>query len=45
VFHHGDPALLLIPGAIVAFHRSPIDASPDVMGLEMDVITLGPGHA
>jgi len=43
--HHGDPALLLTPGAIVVFHRSPIEAPPDVMGLEMDVITLGPGHA
>jgi hypothetical protein len=36
---------LLSPGAIVAFHPLPIEAYSDVMDVEMDVVTLEPGHA
>src|SRR5438132_831992 len=38
-------ALLLTAGGIVAFHRLPIEAYPDVADVEVDVITLWPGHA
>src|SRR5262245_18567043 len=38
-------ALLLVAGGIVAFHRLPIEAYPDVVDVEVDVITLWPGHA
>src|SRR5262249_46372429 len=35
-------ALLLTAGGIVSFHRLPIEAYPDVAGVEGDVITLWP---
>src|SRR6202158_1105809 len=38
-------ALLLTAGGIVAFSRLPIEAYPDVVDVEVDVITLWPGHA
>jgi heavy metal efflux system protein len=38
-------ALLLVAGGIVAFNRLPIEAYPDVADVEVDVITLWPGHA
>src|SRR3989440_4763049 len=38
-------ALLLTAGGIVSFHRLPIEAYPDVADVEVDVITLWPGHA
>src|SRR5262250_881685 len=37
--------LLLIAGGIVSFYRLPIEAYPDVVDVEVDVITLWPGHA
>src|SRR5712692_10392888 len=37
--------LLLVAGGLVAFHRLPIEAYPDVVDVEVDVITLWPGHA
>ena len=36
---------LLTIGGIVSFHRLPIEAYPDVADVEVDVITLWPGHA
>ncbi len=38
-------ALLLTVGGIVSFYRLPIEAYPDVADVEVDVITLWPGHA
>src|SRR6059036_777398 len=38
-------ALLLTAGGIVSFHRLPIEAYPDVADVEVDVISLWPGHA
>jgi len=38
-------ALLLTAGGIVSFHRLPIEAYPDVVDVEVDVITIWPGHA
>jgi heavy metal efflux system protein len=38
-------ALLLTAAGIVSFHRLPIEAYPDVADVEVDVITLWPGHA
>jgi len=38
-------ALLLVAGGIIAFNRLPIEAYPDVADVEVDVITLWPGHA
>src|SRR5438034_302133 len=38
-------ALLLTAGGIASFHRLPIEAYPDVADVEVDVITLWPGHA
>src|SRR5947207_3092227 len=38
-------ALLLTAGGIVSFHRLPIEAYPGVADVEVDVITLWPGHA
>ncbi|PYM87641.1 MAG: CusA/CzcA family heavy metal efflux RND transporter [Candidatus Rokuibacteriota bacterium] len=38
-------ALLLTAGGLVSFHRLPIEAYPDVADVEVDVITLWPGHA
>ena len=38
-------ALLLVAGGIVSFYRLPIEAYPDVADVEVDVITLWPGHA
>src|SRR2546425_9692035 len=38
-------ALLLTIGGIVSFRRLPIEAYPDVADVEVDVITLWPGHA
>ena len=37
--------LLLVAGGIIAFNRLPIEAYPDVADVEVDVITLWPGHA
>src|SRR5258707_5453843 len=37
--------LLLIAGGIIAFHRLPIEAYPDVADVQVDVITLWRGHA
>ncbi len=37
--------LLLVSLGIVAFKRLPIEAYPDVADVEVDVITLWPGHA
>src|SRR5215471_8418965 len=38
-------AVLLTIGGIVSFHRLPIEAYPDVGDVEVDAITLWPGHA
>ena len=38
-------ALLLTAGGIVSFSRLPIEAYPDVVDVEVDVITIWPGHA
>lgn len=38
-------ALLLTAGGIVSFKRLPIEAYPDVADVEVDVITIWPGHA
>ncbi|MDE2058178.1 MAG: efflux RND transporter permease subunit [candidate division NC10 bacterium] len=38
-------ALLLTVGGIVSFYRLPIEAYPDVADVQVDVITLWPGHA
>jgi heavy metal efflux system protein len=38
-------AVFLTIGGIVSFHRLPIEAYPDVADVEVDVITLWPGHA
>jgi cobalt-zinc-cadmium resistance protein CzcA len=38
-------AVLLVSSGIVAFKRLPIEAYPDVADVEVDVITLLPGHA
>jgi len=38
-------ALLLTAGGVVAFSRLPIEAYPDVVDVEVDVITIWPGHA
>jgi len=38
-------ALLLTAAGIVSFRRLPIEAYPDVADVEVDVITLWPGHA
>lgn len=37
--------LLLVALGIVAFRRLPIEAYPNVGDVEVDVITLWPGHA
>src|SRR5438445_5228670 len=37
--------LLVTAGGIVSFARLPIEAYPDVADVEVDVITLWPGHA
>jgi cobalt-zinc-cadmium resistance protein CzcA len=36
---------LLIAGGLVSFYRLPIEAYPDVVDVEVDVITIWPGHA
>jgi cobalt-zinc-cadmium resistance protein CzcA len=38
-------ALLLTVGGIVSWHRLPIEAYPDVADVQVDVITIWPGHA
>jgi cobalt-zinc-cadmium resistance protein CzcA len=38
-------ALLLTAGGVVSFYRLPIEAYPDVVDVEVDVITIWPGHA
>ncbi|MBI3629399.1 MAG: efflux RND transporter permease subunit [Candidatus Rokubacteria bacterium] len=38
-------ALLLTVGGIVSFTRLPIEAYPDVADVQVDVITIWPGHA
>jgi cobalt-zinc-cadmium resistance protein CzcA len=38
-------ALLLTVGGIVSWHRLPVEAYPDVVDVEVDVITIWPGHA
>ncbi len=38
-------ALLLTIGGIVSFHRLPIEAYPDVADVQVEVITIWPGHA
>src|SRR5499426_1066619 len=38
-------ALLLTVGGIVSYHRLPIEAYPDVADVQVDVITIWPGHA
>src|SRR5436309_13832817 len=38
-------ALLLTVGGIVAYHRLPIEAYPDVGDVQVVVITLWPGHS
>jgi cobalt-zinc-cadmium resistance protein CzcA len=38
-------ALLLTVGGLVSWHRLPIEAYPDVADVQVDVITLWPGHA
>ncbi len=38
-------AIMLVAGGILAFRRLPIEAYPDVADVEVDVITLWPGHA
>src|SRR5215510_442002 len=37
--------LLLTIGGIISFHRLPIEAYPDVADVQVDVITIWPGHA
>src|SRR6266852_4512088 len=37
--------LLLTAAGVVSFARLPIEAYPDVADVEVDVITLWPGHA
>ena len=38
-------SFLLIAGGLVSFYRLPIEAYPDVVDVEVDVITIWPGHA
>ncbi|MBI3635574.1 MAG: efflux RND transporter permease subunit, partial [Candidatus Rokubacteria bacterium] len=38
-------ALLLTAAGIVSFYRLPIEAYPDVADVQVDVITIWPGHA
>src|SRR6266478_553588 len=38
-------ALLLIVGGIVSWHRLPIEAYPEVADIQVDVLTVWPGHA
>jgi cobalt-zinc-cadmium resistance protein CzcA len=38
-------ALLLTIGGLVAWYRLPIEAYPDVADVQVDVITIWPGHA
>ncbi|OLB98145.1 MAG: hypothetical protein AUH30_08765, partial [Candidatus Rokubacteria bacterium 13_1_40CM_68_15] len=38
-------ALLLTVGGIISYHRLPIEAYPDVADVQVDVITIWPGHA
>jgi heavy metal efflux system protein len=38
-------ALLLTASGIVSFYRLPIEAYPDVADVQVDVITIWPGHA
>jgi len=38
-------ALLLTIGGIVSYHRLPIEAYPDVGDVQVEVITLWPGHS
>src|SRR5258707_15793224 len=38
-------AFLLTVGGIVSFSRLPIEAYPDVADVQVDVITIWPGHA
>src|SRR5215813_12546701 len=38
-------ALLLTIGGVVAWYRLPIEAYPDVADVQVDVITIWPGHA
>ena len=38
-------ALLLTVGGVISFYRLPIEAYPDVADVEVDVITIWPGHA
>src|SRR6266446_10748163 len=38
-------AVLLVGVGMVAFERLPIEAYPDVADVQVDVITLWPGHA
>jgi heavy metal efflux system protein len=38
-------ALLLTAGGIVSFYRLPIEAYPDVADVQVDIITIWPGHA
>ena len=37
--------LLLTIGGMIAYHRLPIEAYPDVADVQVDVITIWPGHA
>jgi cobalt-zinc-cadmium resistance protein CzcA len=38
-------ALLLAIGGVISWHRLPIEAYPDVADVQVDVITIWPGHA
>jgi cobalt-zinc-cadmium resistance protein CzcA len=38
-------ALLLTIGGVISYHRLPIEAYPDVADVQVDVITIWPGHA
>src|SRR5258706_11417383 len=38
-------AALLTAGGMVSFYRLPIEAYPDVADVQVDVITIWPGHA
>src|SRR5216683_2534379 len=38
-------AVLLTIGGIISYHRLPIEAYPDVADVQVDVITIWPGHA
>jgi heavy metal efflux system protein len=38
-------ALLLVASGVAAFYRLPIEAYPDVADVQVDVITIWPGHA